>query len=84
MPFGGPYWITGRTSDAGGGGSRIQGPSLMAYIVASNKCGPTAISTAPSLTMLCFGGLFGSSIVTPFRFTVLDHHISNMFTPIHF
>jgi hypothetical protein len=84
VPFGGPYWIMGRTSDSGGGGSRIQGPSLIAKTVASSRCGPIDISTAPSLNMLCFGGFFGSSIVTPFRFTGLDHHFSNMFSPTHF
>lgn len=58
--------------------------SLTANMVASKTCGSTVIVTWPSLVMLSFGGLFGSSITTPLRFVGLDQYFSNMPSLVHF
>lgn len=79
-PFGGPYCMTGRSVFGGGGGFG----SLTAYIVASKTCGSTVMVTWPSLAMLSFGGLFGSSITTPLRFVGFDQYFSNIPSLIHF
>jgi hypothetical protein len=53
-------------------------------MVASKTCGSTVMVTWPSLVMLSFGGLFGSSITTPFRFVGFDQYFSNIPSLIHF
>ena len=63
-PFGGPYWMMGRWAGGGAGGGGFG--SLTANMVASKTCGSTVMVTWPILVMLSLGGLFGSSMRTPF------------------
>lgn len=81
-PFGGPYCMMGRSLLGGGGGGGFG--SLTPYMVASKTCGSTVMVTCPSLVMLSFGGLLGSSITTPFRFVGLDQYFSNIPSVVHF
>lgn len=65
-PFGGPYCTMGRSVVGGAGGCGFG--SLTANMVASKTCGSTVMVTVPSFIMLSLGGLFGSSMTTPFFF----------------
>jgi hypothetical protein len=82
VPFGGPYCTIGR-SVVGGGGAGGFG-SLTANMVASKTCGSTVIVIWPILVMLSLGGLFGSSITTPFFLVGLDQYFSKMPSIVHF
>lgn len=82
VPFGGPYCTIGRSVVGGGGGGGFG--SLTANMVASKTCGSTVIVIWPILVMLSLGGLFGSSITTPFFLVGLDQYFSKMPSIVHF
>jgi hypothetical protein len=72
----------GRSLAGGAGGGGFG--SFTANMVASKTCGSTVIVTWPSFVMLSFGGLFGSSCTTPFRFVGFDQYFSNIPSLVHF
>lgn len=72
----------GRELGGAGGGWAGFG-SLTTYMVASKTCGSTVMTTWPTLLMLSFGGLFGSSTVAPLRLEGFVQYFSKMPSLIH-